>query len=140
MSGQQKLYITTAISYPNGSPHLGHAYEAIATDAIARFERLDGKDVYFLTGTDEHGLKMKQTAQKEGLTPRALADRNSQRFRELAESVHEAFFVMEPGTGRALYVNPAYEEVFGHSREHAYHTPYAWTEAIHPPVSRLLGP
>ena len=67
MSGQAKFYITTAISYPNGVPHIGHAYEAIATDAIARFERLDGKDVFFLTGTDEHGLKMKQTAQKEGL-------------------------------------------------------------------------
>ena len=62
MSGQTKFYITTAISYPNGAPHIGHAYEAIATDAIARFERLDGKDVFFLTGTDEHGLKMKQTA------------------------------------------------------------------------------
>lgn len=84
MSGQQKFYITTAISYPNGEPHLGHAYEAIATDAIARFERLDGKDVFFLTGTDEHGLKIKQTAQKEGLSPRALADRNSQRFRDMA--------------------------------------------------------
>jgi methionyl-tRNA synthetase len=88
MSGQQKFYITTAISYPNGSPHIGHAYEAIATDAIARFERLDGKDVFFLTGTDEHGLKMKQTAQKEGLTPRALADRNSTRFREMAAALN----------------------------------------------------
>jgi methionyl-tRNA synthetase len=88
MSGQQKFYITTAISYPNGSPHLGHAYEAIATDAIARFERLDGKDVYFLTGTDEHGLKMKQTALKEGLSPRALADRNSQHFRQLAAALN----------------------------------------------------
>jgi len=84
MSGRPKFYITTAISYPNGQPHIGHAYEAIATDAIARFERLDGKDVYFLTGTDEHGLKMKQTAVKEGLTPRELADRNSKRFREMA--------------------------------------------------------
>lgn len=84
MSGQQKFYITTAISYPNGTPHVGHAYEAIATDAIARFERLDGKDVFFLTGTDEHGLKMKQTAQKEGISPRALADRNASRFREMA--------------------------------------------------------
>ena len=65
-------------------PHIGHAYEAIATDAIARFERLDGKDVFFLTGTDEHGLKMKQTAAKEGMTPRELADRNSARFREMA--------------------------------------------------------
>jgi methionyl-tRNA synthetase len=83
MSGKPKFYITTAISYPNGAPHIGHAYEAIATDSIARFERLDGKDVFFLTGTDEHGLKMKQTALKEGLSPRALADRNSSRFREM---------------------------------------------------------
>jgi methionyl-tRNA synthetase len=89
MSGQQqKFYITTAISYPNGLPHIGHAYEAIATDAIARFERLDGKDVFFLTGTDEHGLKMKQTAVKEGLTPRALADRNSARFRAMDEALN----------------------------------------------------
>jgi methionyl-tRNA synthetase len=81
----EKFYITTAISYPNGVPHIGHAYEAIATDAIARFERLDGRDVFFLTGTDEHGLKMKQTADKEGTTPRALADKNSARFIEMAE-------------------------------------------------------
>ena len=87
MSGQQKFYITTAISYPNGPPHIGHAYEAIATDAIARFERLDGKDVFFLTGTDEHGLKMKQTAVAEGLSPRALADRNSARFRAMVEAL-----------------------------------------------------
>ena len=88
MSGPAKFYITTAISYPNGPPHIGHAYEAIATDAIARFERLDGKDVFFLTGTDEHGLKMKQTAVKEGITPRQLADRNSERFRAMAEALN----------------------------------------------------
>ncbi len=87
MSGRQKFYITTAISYPNGVPHIGHAYEAIATDAIARFERLDGKDVFFLTGTDEHGLKMKQTAVKEDLSPRALADRNAARFIEMAATL-----------------------------------------------------
>ena len=83
MSGQQKFYITTPIFYPNGAPHIGHAYTALATDAIARFERLDGKDVFFLTGTDEHGLKMQQTAVAEGLTPQALADRNSQQFRDM---------------------------------------------------------
>jgi methionyl-tRNA synthetase len=87
MSDRTKFYITTAISYPNGVPHIGHAYEAIATDAIARFERLDGKDVFFLTGTDEHGLKMKQTAVKEGLSPRALADRNAARFIEMAATL-----------------------------------------------------
>ena len=64
MSGPRSSTSPRPISYPNGEPHIGHAYEAIATDAIARFERLDGKDVFFLTGTDEHGLKMKQTAAK----------------------------------------------------------------------------
>ncbi len=82
------FYITTAISYPNGVPHIGHAYEAITTDAIARFERCDGKSVHFLTGTDEHGLKMKQTAQKEGVSPLELADRNSARFREMAAALN----------------------------------------------------
>src|SRR5262245_34857271 len=70
------FYITTAIAYPNGAPHIGHAYEAIATDAIARFMRLDGYDVFFLTGTDEHGMKMQQTATREKLTPRELVERN----------------------------------------------------------------
>src|SRR5215207_9427804 len=69
-------YVTTAISYPNGEPHIGHAYEMVATDAIARWRRIEGREVYFLTGTDEHGLKMVQTADREGLTTRALADRN----------------------------------------------------------------
>ena len=87
MSGQQKFYITTAISYPNGEPHIGHAYEAIATDVIARFERADGKDVFFLTGTDEHGLKMRQTAAKLDVSPRALADKNSARFREMVATL-----------------------------------------------------
>ena len=82
-----KFYITTAISYPNGPPHVGHAYEALATDAIARFARLDGRDVYFLTGVDEHGIKMKQTADREGITPRALADRNTPLFQEMVKAL-----------------------------------------------------
>ena len=82
-----KFYITTAISYPNGAPHVGHAYEALATDAIARFMRLDGHDVYFLTGTDEHGIKMKQTAAREGLSPRELADRNTPLFQKMVAAL-----------------------------------------------------
>ncbi len=78
-----RYYLTTAISYPNGVPHIGHAYEAIATDALARFKRLDGHDVFFLTGTDEHGIKMMQTARDQGLTPEELADRNTPRFEEM---------------------------------------------------------
>ncbi|QOG20526.1 MULTISPECIES: methionine--tRNA ligase [Bradyrhizobium] len=85
------FYITTAIAYPNGQPHIGHAYEAIATDVLARFARLDGKDVFFLTGTDEHGLKMVQTAQNEGLTPAALATRNAGRFKEMDERLNVSF-------------------------------------------------
>ena len=72
----EKAYLTTPIFYPNGVPHIGHAYEAIATDAIARFKRLDGKDVFFLTGTDEHGLKMQQTAGAGG--PHAAGARRPQ--------------------------------------------------------------
>ncbi len=82
-----KFFITTAISYPNGLPHIGHAYEAMATDALARFKRLDGYDVFFLTGTDEHGAKMVQTATREGLTPRQLADRNVPKFEEMVTAI-----------------------------------------------------
>ena len=85
------FYITTAIAYPNGSPHIGHAYEAIATDALARFARLDGKDVFFLTGTDEHGQKMVQTAAGEGMSAAALATRNAGRFKEMDERLDVSF-------------------------------------------------
>jgi methionyl-tRNA synthetase len=85
MADKPRFYITTAISYPNGAPHIGHAYEAIATDAIARFMRLDGYDVYFLTGTDEHGIKMLQTANRDGITPRQLTERNVPRFQAMVE-------------------------------------------------------
>ena len=84
---REKFYLTTPIFYPNGKPHIGHAYTVIASDALARFQRLDGKDVFFLSGTDEHGLKMQQTADKEGVTPQALADRNSAIFRTMVEAV-----------------------------------------------------
>jgi methionyl-tRNA synthetase len=85
------FYITTAIAYPNGVPHIGHAYEAIATDALARFQRLDGKDVFFLTGTDEHGLKMMQTAESEKLPTMEVATRNAQRFKEMDQRLNVSF-------------------------------------------------
>src|SRR5436309_7172218 len=88
MPEQLRYYITTAISYPNGPPHIGHAYEVIATDAIARFMRLDGYDVFFLTGTDEHGQKIQQTATKEGITAQELVDRNVLQFRAMVERVN----------------------------------------------------
>src|SRR5467141_2861251 len=91
MADKPRYYLTTAIAYPNGPPHIGHAYEAIATDAIARFMRLDGYDVFFLTGTDEHGMKMLQTAAKERLAPRELVERNVPRFEAMVERL-ECFF------------------------------------------------
>jgi methionyl-tRNA synthetase len=77
---QKRFYITTAIAYPNGKPHMGHAYEAIATDAIARYRRLQGDNVFFLTGTDEHGLKIAQAARAANIEPRAYVDATSQPF------------------------------------------------------------
>ncbi|MGH6770779.1 MAG: methionine--tRNA ligase [Xanthobacteraceae bacterium] len=85
MADEPRYYITTAIAYPNGPPHIGHAYEAIATDAIARFMRHDGFDVHFLTGTDEHGIKMHQTATREGLKPPELVARNVPRFQAMVK-------------------------------------------------------
>lgn len=85
MKDNSPFYITTAISYPNGKPHIGHAYELIATDAMARYQRLDGRDVFFLTGTDEHGQKMQQTARAQGMTPKDLADKNSSEFRAMGK-------------------------------------------------------
>jgi len=82
------FYITTPIFYANGAPHIGHAYTALATDTLARFQRLDGKDTYFLSGTDEHGIKMLQTAQGQGITPLQLADQNSQRFRDMLTALN----------------------------------------------------
>lgn len=79
----EKFYLTTAIAYPNGKPHIGHAYEAIAADAIARFQRMQGKDVRLVTGTDEHGLKMAQTARAAGKDTLEFATEMSNHFREM---------------------------------------------------------
>ncbi|WP_262268985.1 methionine--tRNA ligase [Microvirga yunnanensis] len=85
MADKQKFYITTAISYPNGAPHIGHAYEVVASDAIARFKRIDGYDVFFMTGTDEHGLKIQQTADRNGTTPKAFVDEMAAKFKAMAD-------------------------------------------------------
>ncbi len=81
------FYITTAIAYPNGAPHIGHAYEYISSDALARFKRLDGYDVFFMTGTDEHGQKMQQTAVAEGVPVEELAARNSDVFEAMDKTL-----------------------------------------------------
>ncbi len=80
---KKKFYVTTAIAYPNSSPHLGHALEIIQADVAARFHRLLGKDVFFQTGTDEHGVKNWQTAQKEGKDIKEFLDANVAVFKSL---------------------------------------------------------
>ena len=77
------FYLTTAIDYTNGSPHIGHAYEKILTDVIARYRRLRGDEVYFLTGVDQHGQKVQQTAEKEGISPEEFVERTTEKFSAL---------------------------------------------------------
>ncbi len=90
MSGTP-YYITTAIAYPNGKPHIGHAYEAIAADAIARFHRMQGRDVRFVTGTDEHGLKMVQTARAAGRETLEFADEMSNHFKVMCAKLNISY-------------------------------------------------
>ena len=80
-----QFYITTAIHYTNGNPHIGHAYENITADVIARYHRIFGRKVFFLTGTDEHGQKIATTAEKQGMTPLQLCDQYAKVFQDLAK-------------------------------------------------------
>ncbi len=84
-------YLTTAINYPNGRPHIGHAYEAVSADVIARFQRLRGREVRFQTGTDEHGLKMARKAEEQGRTARDLADEMSGYFRAMDDALNISY-------------------------------------------------
>ena len=99
------FYITTAINYPNGRPHIGHAYEAVAADVIARFQRAMGREVRFQTGTDEHGLKMARKAAEQGKTARELADEMSGYFKAMADALDVSYDryirTVEPGHHRA---------------------------------------
>jgi methionyl-tRNA synthetase len=97
------FYITTAIAYPNGKPHIGHAYEAIAADVIARHQRSEGRNVRFQTGTDEHGLKMAQKAREMGITPRELCDEMSSHFRMMCDTLNISYDVFQRTTDEAHY-------------------------------------
>jgi len=77
----KKFYVTTAIDYPNAEPHIGHAYQKVIADIFSRWHKLLGEKVYFLTGTDEHGKKIQEVAEKAGKTPRQLVDENSEKFK-----------------------------------------------------------
>ena len=82
-----KFYLTTAIDYVNGAPHIGHAYEKILTDIIARHYSLRTNNMFFLTGTDEHGIKIQKTAAAHGISPKQLCDENAQKFKDAWEKL-----------------------------------------------------
>ena len=86
-----RFYLTTPIFYVNDAPHLGHAYTTVTADAVCRWQRLLGNDVVFMTGTDEHGLKVQRAAEANGLTPQEQADQTSQRFREAWDHLNIAY-------------------------------------------------
>ena len=88
MAASGAFYVTTPIYYVNDSPHIGHAYTTLACDALARFMRLDGRQVRFLTGTDEHGQKVEKAAADAGVDPQTFTDQVSQRFRDLAAAMN----------------------------------------------------
>jgi methionyl-tRNA synthetase len=108
------FYITTAISYVNGAPHLGHAYEAIATDVLARHMRQRGEDVFFLTGTDEHGEPVADAAHAQGVEPQELADRNAERFKALMPqlAISNDFFIRTTDPEHKLKVQEVLQRAY----------------------------
>jgi methionyl-tRNA synthetase len=114
------FYITTPIYYVNAQPHLGHAYTTIATDVIARHMRQRGKDVFFLTGTDEHGEPVADAARAQGLQPKELADRNAERFKALMPRLHASndFFIRTSDQEHKARVQAVLERV--HENGHTY--------------------
>jgi methionyl-tRNA synthetase len=117
-------YVTTPIYYVNAEPHLGHAYTTIATDVLARHMRQRGEDVFFLTGTDEHGEPVAQVAERLGVTPRELADRNSERFRDLVRRVDATsdFFIRTSDPEHVAAVQEVLERVY--EKGHVYSGTY----------------
>ncbi len=107
-------YITTAISYVNAQPHLGHAYEAIGTDVLARHMRQRGEDVFFLTGTDEHGEPVADAAHAQGVEPQDLADRNAERFKALMPqlNVSNSFFIRTTDAAHEAKVQEVLQRVY----------------------------
>ena len=88
---KEKFYITTAIAYTSKKPHIGNTYEIVLTDAIARFNRFIGKDVFFLTGTDEHGQKIQEIAENEGITPKQHVDKIAGQIKDIADMLNISY-------------------------------------------------
>ena len=119
------FYVTTPIFYGNGEPHLGHAYSTMAADILARHMRQRGEDVFFLTGTDEHGEPIAQAAEREGITPQELVDRSAEQFRDMVAKVDSTndFFIRTTDSGHIERVQRVVEKV----KENGYVYQGTWT-------------
>jgi len=124
MSSEGNYYVTTPIYYVNGAPHLGHAYSTIAADVLARHMRQRGRDVFFLTGTDEHGEPVAAAAEAEGITPQELADRNAPAFRQMVERIGASndFFIRTTDPGHIERVQEIVQRV--HDNGYVYEGSY----------------
>ena len=122
-----RFYLTTAIDYANGDPHLGHAFEKIGADAIARYRRLRGDDVWFLVGMDEHGQKVAQTAAEHGISPQALADRVGGRFEELWKrlAISHDQFMRTTSDAHKAGVTELIERIFERNPDDFYEKSYS---------------
>ncbi|MDP9383722.1 MAG: methionine--tRNA ligase [Actinomycetota bacterium] len=118
------FYVTTPIYYVNAAPHLGHAYTAIGADILARHMRQRGEDVFFLTGTDEHGEPVAQAAEREGVSPQVLADRNAHRFRDLMPRVNASndFFIRTTDEAHKRRVQEVLQRIYDNG--HVYSGTY----------------
>ena len=118
------FYVTTPIYYVNAAPHLGHAYTTIGADILARHHRQRGEDVFFLTGTDEHGEPVARVAESEGITPKELADRNAQRFLDLLPRINASndFFIRTSDPRHKQRVQEVMQRV--HDNGHVYKGTY----------------
>ena len=118
------FYVTTPIYYVNAAPHLGHAYTTIGADILARHHRQRGEDVFFLTGTDEHGEPVAQVAEREGVSPKELADRNAQRFQDLMPRINASndFFIRTSDPRHKQRVQEVMQRV--HDNGHVYKGAY----------------
>ena len=123
---KEKFYITTAIDYVNAAPHIGHAYQKIIADVLARYSRLVGYDTFFLTGTDEHGQKIADSATAKGKTPKEYADEISGKFKTLWDDFDISYdkFIRTTDEDHKLGVQKAFQKMFlihlGESNEQGY--------------------
>src|SRR6266496_410353 len=120
MAAPGSFYVTTPIYYVNAAPHLGHAYTTIAVDVLARHHRQRGEDVFFLTGTDEHGEPVADAAKAQGLEPRELADRNAERFQALMPVLEATndFFIRTSDPQHGARVQEVLQRVYDNGYVH----------------------